>query len=166
MSKQVNYDAPPLPPRDCENYPVYILSMNAKCVEAVTKGTRCWDFRDKSCKEAFGKKTLLFAGPPVNQIVGRINIWEEVIGSPSKVWKTIEKEPKRIDITEDEFYDLLDGVSPVYAQKIESVWPLDMEGPTLDDIKKESIRRTGKPWHVPETCVKAYWASNKFWGIK
>ena len=161
MSKQTKDIDPPV---DSKKYPVTILSMEPECAEAVLRGTRSWDFRYRSQQMIIGDKTLIFAGSPVNKIVGKISLWAEVVGSHAAVWKIINTGPGCVGITKDEFNNLFNGISPVYAQHIEDVQTVD--GPTLEVINKKSLEVAGVGWRPPEDWGMAFWAPASFWGIK
>ena len=98
-----------------------LLAIKPEFVEKILSTQKCFEFRRTIPRKPIDK-IVIYATRPIGRVVGSVKVRGIIIGAPSDVWKTTQK---NAGITQDFFDSYFYGRNTAYAYKLGKVIKYD-----------------------------------------
>ena len=94
-----------------------LLSINPQHIENILNGTKCYEFRKRTCKEKVDK-IVIYATSPVQKVVAEAEVEDTLIEEPESLWK---KTGDKSGITKNFFDEYYKNKKLAVAYKLKNV---------------------------------------------
>lgn len=145
--------------------PFAIMSIKPDYAYLVLSGKKRWEFRKRSMRRLLGKRILLYATAPRQQIVGEIMIKAEIYGNASQVWDITGPQSGILWYQFNDYFTNSSKPFYVHAGLIADYHSI--EGPTLESIRAEYASNNWGKWNPPQswTMLAGTETECKWWGL-